>query len=88
MLTYICVYLLVINIVSCTLMYADKQKARKNEYRIREATLWQFAFFGGALGAFIGMRSFRHKTKHASFKWGLPLLTVLQISLFLYYVGN
>lgn len=88
MLTYICVYLLVINIVSCTLMYADKQKARKNEYRIREATLWQFAFFGGALGAFIGMRSFRHKTKHASFKWGLPLLTVLQISLFLYYVRN
>ena len=88
MLTYILVYLLVINIVSCSLMFADKQKAKKNEYRIREATLWQFAFLGGALGAFIGMRSFRHKTKHPNFKWGLPFLTVLQIGLLLYYVWN
>lgn len=86
--TYIWMYLLVINIVSCSLMYVDKQKAKKNEYRIREATLWQFAFLGGALGAFIGMRSFRHKTKHPNFKWGLLFLTVLQFALLLYYVWN
>lgn len=74
------------NLVSYLLMYVDKQRAKKNEYRIREATLWQFAFLGGALGAFIGMRSFRHKTKHQNFRWGLPLLTVLEIGLLLFFI--
>ncbi len=74
--------------VSCLVMYADKQKAKKNEYRIRESTLWQFAFIGGALGALIGMKCFRHKTKHQSFKWGLPFLTVLQIGLLVFFVWN
>jgi uncharacterized membrane protein YsdA (DUF1294 family) len=85
---YIFAYLMAINLVSYLLMYVDKQRAKKNEYRIREATLWQVAIFGGALGAFIGMRSFRHKTKHQSFKWGLPILTVLEIGLLLFFVTN
>jgi uncharacterized membrane protein YsdA (DUF1294 family) len=88
MLSYIFIYLFVINMVSCMVMYTDKQKAKKNEYRIREATLWQFAFIGGALGAWIGMKCFRHKTKHQSFKWGLPVLTVLQIALLVFVVWN
>lgn len=81
MLTYISIYFLLLNTVSCMVMYADKQKAKKKEFRIREATLWQLAFIGGALGALIGMKCFRHKTKHQSFKWGLPFLTVIQIGL-------
>lgn len=88
MFIYICMYLILINLFSYILMYVDKQKAKKNEYRIREATLWQFAFMGGALGASIGMRSFRHKTKHQNFKWGLPILTVLQIGLLFFFVTN
>jgi uncharacterized membrane protein YsdA (DUF1294 family) len=35
----------------------------------------------GALGGTLGMRLFRHKTKHWYFKYGFPLLLVVQIAL-------
>lgn len=74
-------YFIIVNIISFSLMGIDKKRARKAEYRISEKTLWTWAIIGGGTGAFIGMRHFRHKTKHFTFKWGLPVLMVFQIVL-------
>ena len=74
-------YFIIVNIISFSLMGIDKKRARKAEYRISEKTLWTWAIIGGGTGVFIGMRHFRHKTKHFTFKWGLPVLTLFQIVL-------
>ncbi|WP_240501863.1 DUF1294 domain-containing protein [Bacillus sp. MUM 13] len=78
------IYFVIINIISFTIMGIDKRKARKHEYRISEATLWLLAWVGGGTGGFAGMRNFRHKTKHASFAYGFPILMVLQLLAMVY----
>jgi len=65
-------------------MMIDKKRAIKHQYRINERTLWTTAILFGAFGLYIGMKSYRHKTKHASFKYGLPLLSVIEIGIVLY----
>jgi len=79
------IYLIVINIVTFILFGIDKRKAVKEKWRIKEATLLFFAALGGALGALFGMKVFHHKTKHKKFKYGVPALLVIQISLLCYY---
>jgi uncharacterized membrane protein YsdA (DUF1294 family) len=56
----------------------DKSKAKKGRWRIPEKTLLLFAACFGGLGAFLGMRIFRHKTKHTSFKIIVPMCMILQ----------
>ena len=73
------VYLLIVNAAGFLLMLMDKIKARKNLWRIPEATLMTVAAIGGSIGAIAGMNLFRHKTKHAKFYIGLPVILVLQI---------
>ena len=68
------VYLLIINALGFLLMLADKHKAKKNLWRIPEATLLGVAVLGGSLGCLCGMRTARHKTKHLKFSLGLPLI--------------
>jgi len=75
------VYLIVINILGFCLMGIDKKKARNQEWRIAERTLFLTAIVGGSFGIYIGMYSFRHKTKHKSFVVGIPLICLLQIIL-------
>jgi uncharacterized membrane protein YsdA (DUF1294 family) len=62
-------------------MLSDKQKAKKGAWRIPEATLMGVAAIGGSLGAFAGMRLFRHKTKHPKFFIGIPVIIILQIGI-------
>ena len=59
-------------------MGIDKRQARKEKRRISEKTLFAWALLGGAAGGWIGMRAFHHKTRHWYFKFGFPLLTVLE----------
>ena len=73
------VYLLLVNAAGFLLMLVDKIKARKNLWRIPEATLMGVAAIGGSIGAIAGMNLFRHKTKHAKFYIGLPVILALQI---------
>ncbi|MGG4268528.1 DUF1294 domain-containing protein [Peribacillus simplex] len=74
-------YMIITNIIGFAIMGVDKRKARNREYRISEKTLWFWAVIGGGTGSFLGMKHFRHKTKHTAFKWGLPILMILQIGL-------
>lgn len=73
------VYLLLVNAAGFLLMLVDKIKAKRNLWRIPEATLMGVAAIGGSIGAIAGMNLFRHKTKHAKFYIGLPVILVLQI---------
>ena len=75
----LCVYLLIINAVGFILMLVDKIKAKKNLWRIPEATLFLVAAIGGSIGSLIGMYTFRHKTKHIKFIVGMPLILAVQI---------
>jgi len=79
------IYLIVINIIGLFSMYIDKRKAIKKKYRIPEKTLFGIAIIGGSLGSYIGMRIFRHKTRHWYFAYGIPLIYAIQI-IVLYFV--
>ena len=74
-------YLLLINAAAFILMLADKIKAKKNAWRIPEATLRGVAAIGGSFGAYLGMKTFRHKTKHPKFYIGLPVLMVIHAAI-------
>lgn len=58
---YIYYYLLVVNILAFVLFGVDKQKARRNKWRIPEKTLILSAVIGGSVGAILGMRFFTTK---------------------------
>lgn len=73
------IYLIVINAVGFLLMLIDKVKAKKNAWRIPEATLFLVAAIGGSIGSLLGMYTFRHKTKHIQFIVGMPLILAAQI---------
>lgn len=79
-------YLLIINVLSFLLMLADKQKARRHQWRIPEATLMTVAGLGGSLGGLLGMYTFRHKTRHPKFYLGIPAFLVLHLALFCGYL--
>ena len=81
-------YLLAINIVSFFLYGIDKYKAKKNKWRISEATLLMMAAIGGSLGACAGMRLWHHKTMHKKFKYGIPIIIILQVALVVYLLTN
>ncbi|PLS02582.1 DUF1294 domain-containing protein [Neobacillus cucumis] len=73
---------IIMNIAGLYIMGEDKKRAIKHQYRISEKTLWMVAILGGAIGTTAGMRIFRHKTKHVSFKLGFPLLAILELVVF------
>lgn len=75
------IYLLIINAIAFSLMLIDKYKARKNLWRIPEATLISTALLGGSIGTLIGMYTVRHKTRHIKFTVGIPLILLAQIAL-------
>ena len=76
----ILLYLLIINAVGFLLMLVDKLKAKKNLWRIPEATLMTIAALGGSIGSLIGMYTVGHKTKHLKFTLGIPLILAVQIA--------
>lgn len=79
-------YLLIVNAAGFLLMLVDKYKAKKNLWRIPEKTLLTIAIIGGSIGAYAGMQLFRHKTKHAKFYIGIPVILALQIMATAYFI--
>ena len=64
---YILFYLLIANLTSFALFFSDKQKAKKDKWRIKESTLHITGFLGGILGSIAAMILFHHKTKKPMF---------------------
>ena len=79
---YLLYYLILINIIGLWSMGEDKRRAIKKHYRLSERTLFGIAWAGGSIGSLIGMYVFRHKTKHWTFKLGIPLIFIAQILIF------
>lgn len=78
--TALLVYLAVVNAVSFVVYGVDKRRARKGGRRVSERDLFLLALIGGSVGALVGMRSFRHKTRHWYFVWGIPAILLGQIA--------
>ena len=75
------VILLAMNLLAFALMGIDKMKAKRGSWRIPEKTLFLVTALFGGLGGTLGMRMFRHKTKHWYFKFGFPALLAVQLVL-------
>ena len=71
--------LLILNVFGFIQFGVDKKRAQKGKGRISEASLFATALLGGSIGCIVGMKVFRHKTKHKSFIIGMPLILLLQI---------
>ena len=72
-------YIILVNLLGFYAMYTDKLRAKKRAFRIPEATLFTIAVIGGSIGSIAGMHTFRHKTKHWYFVYGMPMILILQI---------
>lgn len=68
-------------------MGLDKYFAKVGARRVPEAKLFRLALIGGALGGWIGMYTFRHKTRHAKFVTAFPALAVVHLAI-LWYLWN
>lgn len=72
-------WLILVNLAAFILYGMDKSYAKKGARRIPEKTLLLWAFLGGSIGAFLGMKVFHHKTLKPKFAVTVPLLMVLEI---------
>ena len=75
------IYFLEISSVTLLLCAIDKACARRNAWRVPEATLFLCAALGGSVSLLAGMVMLRHKTKHKRFLIGVPLILILQLAL-------
>ncbi|MFK3938866.1 DUF1294 domain-containing protein [Alkalihalobacillus sp. NPDC078783] len=78
------IYYLIMSIIGYYSMTQDKKRAIKQLRRTPEKTLLGIAILGGSFGSFLGMRLRRHKTKHLTFSFGLPILMLVHLSLLLF----
>lgn len=67
-------------------MGIDKRRARRKAWRIKESTLFLVAIIGGSIGSIAGMYTFRHKTRHWYFVWGMPAILTVQVLAVLYFL--
>lgn len=74
-------YLILLNLLGFILMGMDKRRAIRHAWRIPEAHLFGCAILGGSLGSILGMYTFRHKTKHWYFVFGMPAILLIQVIL-------
>ena len=77
-------WLLLINLITFFVFGVDKWKAKRKERhettrRVPEKTLFLLSILGGSVGALLGMRVFHHKTLHKTFRFGIPIILLLQI---------
>ena len=74
-------WVLLMSGLSFSLFGQDKRRARRGQWRISEKALFLTALLGGSPGALLGMKVFHHKTLHKRFRYGLPLILLLQVVL-------
>ena len=80
-------YFLAVNVLTFVVYSVDKWKARRGRWRVPEASLLGLAAVGGSVGAWLAMQLFRHKTQKKKFRYGVPVLFVLQVAA-VYFLVN
>ena len=77
---YLYIYLGVVSVIAIILTLHDKHAAIKREWRVKERTLLLVSAIGGSVAMLLAMLAVRHKTKHAKFMAGIPVIIILQIA--------
>ena len=72
-------YIIIINIITFFVYGIDKYLAYKEKSRVSEKLLLTLALCFGIIGALLGMKIFRHKTKKKSFKTSIILIIIIYI---------
>ena len=78
--------ILVMSIVAFCVCGADKFAAQRQKSRVPEKVLFLLSALGGSVGMYLGMFTFRHKTKHWYFVVGIPAIILVQAALILYFI--
>ena len=78
-------YLFAINVVTFLLYGIDKWRAKRARWRIPESVLLGLAAIGGSVGAWLGMGIWHHKTQHKKFRYGVPVMLLIQIALLVWF---
>lgn len=81
---YLLIYLAVISLISVIVCAADKSRAKKGKWRIKESTLFLLSALGGSAAMYITMRAIHHKTLHKRFMVGIPLIMIIQAVFFIF----
>ena len=81
MLRGIWIVYLMLNVIAFSLFGLDKQRAKRGLWRIRESVLLAITWLMGSVGAWLGMRLFRHKTQHRRFVISANVASVCQLAL-------
>jgi uncharacterized membrane protein YsdA (DUF1294 family) len=74
-------WLLGVNLTAFGYYAFDKYRARSGGRRVPEIVLHGLALAGGSAGAWLGMRSFRHKTIKGAFRRAFWLIVTFQVLL-------
>ena len=77
-LKHLLICIAVTSVIGLFLTVSDKSRAKKREWRVPEWLLIAFSLFGGSVVMYITMKLIRHKTRHAKFMVGIPIIIVLQ----------
>jgi uncharacterized membrane protein YsdA (DUF1294 family) len=75
------IYFVISNVITFFMYGVDKWKAKKSKWRIREAALLGLAVLGGSIGAWLGMKVWHHKTQHKKFRYGIPVIIIVQLAI-------
>ena len=78
-------FLIILNLITFVIFGYDKFSAKNHKRRISENMLLSFTFFGGTIGALLGMLILRHKISKRSFllKFGFVVLIQMVLIIFL-----
>ena len=77
------VYLAIVSVISVIVTVYDKRSSKIDGHRrIPERSLIFLAALGGSVAMLVTMLFIHHKTKHAKFMIGLPIIIVLQYAVF------
>lgn len=79
-------YILIMSILTFIVCGADKFAAQRQKRRVPEKVLFLLSILGGSVGMYLGMFTFRHKTKHWYFVIGIPAIILVQAALLIYFV--
>jgi uncharacterized membrane protein YsdA (DUF1294 family) len=76
----------VINVITFIVWGFDKLRAKLQQWRIPENTLFALIILGGGAGALLGMTVFRHKTRKLRFKVISVIGVIVHTIIFSYFL--
>lgn len=86
LLPLIAVWFAAVSGLAVILTVHDKRAARRGAWRVPERTLLLVCAFGGSAAMLATMHVVRHKTKHAKFMVGIPVMIAVQAALVAMFV--